>query len=402
MRVEELERELRAERPEPGSDFARRLDEWAAAGFPRDRGLGPRTGGAGPLAALERAWERLRSTSPRRALLPVGAAATFFVIAAVVVVEGSDENGTGLSAPSRQAEQPASSAAMEPAVGEGAGASAEKAVPDAPGNAITLDDARSAGPDVSPFNANSAAAADAVLPPGSGNLARGTENRIIDASAQLRLGAAEDEVQDVANEVVAVTDRHRGIVLSSQVSSDRDGARASFTLEVPYRELDATLSDLSGLADVISRTEAGQDITAQAVRARKDLAATFERIRAARIDLIEADTHEERQIIRARINSLEASADAFEQQLAGVKRQGRFATVAVDVTSDGPAADDGAWSLGDALDDAGRVLEVMGGIALVALAVIVPVALVAAIAWLIAARARRTQRERALDDQPAT
>ena len=35
MTVEELERELRAERIEPDPEFARRLDEWAGAGFPR-------------------------------------------------------------------------------------------------------------------------------------------------------------------------------------------------------------------------------------------------------------------------------------------------------------------------------------------------------------------------------
>ena len=68
MRIDELERELRAERPEPSLDFARRLDEWAEAGFPRDRGLGPRTAeGKGPLA---RAWDRLTSAPPRRILLP--------------------------------------------------------------------------------------------------------------------------------------------------------------------------------------------------------------------------------------------------------------------------------------------------------------------------------------------
>ena len=56
MRVDELERELREERPELDQDFARRLDEWAAAGFPRDRGLGPRAHrgrGSGLMAASE-------------------------------------------------------------------------------------------------------------------------------------------------------------------------------------------------------------------------------------------------------------------------------------------------------------------------------------------------------------
>ena len=35
-------------------------------------------------------------------------------------------------------------------------------------------------------------------------------------------------------------------------------------------------------------------------------------------------------------------------------RQGRFATVEVTIRSDGPADEDGGWSLGDAFDDAGE------------------------------------------------
>ena len=79
MRLEELERELRAERPEPELDFARRLDEWAEAGFPRDRGLGP--GNAARAGALRRIWDRISSTPPRRMLVPAGAVATAVVIA---------------------------------------------------------------------------------------------------------------------------------------------------------------------------------------------------------------------------------------------------------------------------------------------------------------------------------
>ena len=40
-----------------------------------------------------------------------------------------------------------------------------------------------------------------------------------------------------------------------------------------------------------------------------------------------------------------------------------------------------AWTPGDALHDAGRVLEVAAGVALIALAVAVPVGLLGAAAW---------------------
>ena len=203
--------------------------------------------------------------------------------------------------------------------------------------------------------------------------------------------------------MVAVADRYEGVVRDSQVTTDQGGARASFELEIPYRELDAAIGDISELADVISRTESAEDITARAVRSQRQLARVLEQIREARIERIEADTHEERTIINARINSLQATADSLQAEIDGVKRQGRFATVDVEITSNGPGSESGGgWSLSDALDDAGRVLEVIAGIALVSLAVLAPLALVGGLAWLIVTRARHRSRENALDHQRPT
>ncbi len=394
MRIDELERELREVRPESDPEFARRLDEWAADGFPRDRGLGPHALGPGRLGFAARAWSRLAAIPPRRTLLPVGAAATFLVVIGVVVSRPGD-----VVEPSGGGEDAA--VVAEPSGGDAGSAPAiEDTVAPAPAAAqkdvFRAEDGGASAELVAPEN--SLSVEEFPIPGGDGDkIARGTDERLVDATAQITLGAEADEVQDVANEVVAVTDAHDGVVIDSRVTTDEAGARASFELEIPYRELDATIGDLSGLADVISRTEQGEDITARAVRAQKDLADTLERLRDARIELIEADTREERLIAKARIDSLNAQANAFEQQRNDVRRQARFATVNVDVTSDGAEGAEDDWSLADALDDAGRVVEVIGGIALVTLAVLVPVALVGAIVWLIAARARRHGRERALD-----
>jgi Domain of unknown function (DUF4349) len=385
MRVEELERELRAERPEPEPEFARRLDEWAAAGFPRDRGLGPRSVPPAGAGVLRRAWERVASSSPRRVLAPAGSVAVMLVVIAVAISQSGDEGD--------QVGDQGTATSIQDAGGDGDGAAAEQAP--------AIEDqgaARGAADDTlaEPLDRAAAPGVEDFYSAGADGIARGTERRIVDATARLTLGAEADEVQEVANEVVTVTDRHNGIVTDSQVTSDQGGARAAFTLEIPYRELDAALSDLSELGDVISRTEAGQDITARAVRAGRDLAEVSDRIREARVDLIQADTRAQRLIIKSRIRSLEATADALETQLNRVQRQGRFATVEVEVTSNGPA-DDGGWTLGEALDDAGRVVEVIGGIILVSLAVVVPLAVVGALAWLIATRAQRYRREQALD-----
>ena len=73
--------------------------------------------------------------------------------------------------------------------------------------------------------------------------------------------------------------------------------------------------------------------------------------------------------------------------------------MAVGITSSSPGSSsgDGDWTLSGALDDAGHVLEVIGAIALVSLAVLAPVSLLVALGWLIAGRVRRRRRETALD-----
>lgn len=395
MRVDELERELRDARPEAEQEFTRRLDEWAAAGFPRDRGLGQRrVPGAGP---LERAWERLRAAPPRRILMPVGAAGATLVVIGAVLVSQRD-SGSELAAtsapPSQSPPATADSGGGDTAAeASGGKAAAPGALQASTGERLDSVDRRSAQ------DVGSQALLQA--PPRAGGIARGTDKRLYDATAQVVLGAGPERVQEVANEVVGVTDRHDGIVLDSQVTSDQRGARADFTLEIPFAQLDSALTDLSDLADVISRTEASQDITAGAVRARKQLADIFDQIRGARAQLLAADTAQERFLIKARLRSLNASADAQRAKLHGVKRQARFATVTVAVTSDRPTGSggggDGNWSIGEALDDAGNVLVVIAGVALISLAVIAPLGLVATLCWLVVTRARHRLREQALD-----
>ena len=57
----------------------------------------------------------------------------------------------------------------------------------------------------------------------------------------------------------------------------------------------------------------------------------------------------------------------------------------------------GGFTIGKAAHDAGRVLTVVAGVALIALAALTPVALVIALAWWVGAALRRRRREQALD-----
>ena len=408
MKLEDLERELRAERPDVDPEFARKLDEWAAAGFPRGGSLDPRTprrrAESGFGAWFRRTRERVTADPPRRLIAPAGAAAVFAVVAGVAVSQVEFGGGDQLTHSSRPAVQderaPAGSGGGEKPYTSRSGDDAATAADEA---AVT-DAGRGAQceycADV-PEATSTAPSTVAPVPPSpdtdGDRLSRGTDDRLQDKTARLSLGADADGVQDVANDVVAVADRHDGFVLDSQVTSDQGGARASFELEIPVKELDATLTDLSELADVISRTEAAEDITAQFVRAEKERARILERIQGLRIDLIQADTREERLVLKSQIRALDAQADAYEAQANGVERRARFASVEVNVTSKGQDSADDGWSLGDAADDAGDVLRTIAGVGLISLAVLVPIALVGAVAfWLISTSLRRS-RERALD-----
>ena len=85
-----------------------------------------------------------------------------------------------------------------------------------------------------------------------------------------------------------------------------------------------------------------------------------------------------------------------------VTNRANFSTVTVSLLADASAAppsedDGGAWSPADAARDALRVLEVIAGVLLIGLAVLGPLAILAA---LVAGSARwttRRRRERALD-----
>ncbi len=196
---------------------------------------------------------------------------------------------------------------------------------------------------------------------------------------------------------------HHGFVLSSHVSGGDpsvEGAergRASFDLRIPAGQLSAAMGDLSDLGHVVSRTDGTHDITKRFVSDRKridDLAA--ERDTLLR-QLGEATTIAERQSIRARLRIVESQLAAARKDLATAQQRVHLVPVGVTIVADENAASGGAWSIGDAFHDAGRVLTVTAGAALVGGAALVPFALLAALGAAVWRGWVRRQRSRALD-----
>jgi hypothetical protein len=384
---EELARELRAESPEIDPGFAAALDEWAAAGFPPAKrpGWGSTRQTLGDRLASLRS--RLATTPPRRFLAPAGAVATLVVVVGIAVsqvgsngtprtITGDFDSGAGQHSV-RQADDSASAtpeAAESGALEEAVPATAEKQALD-----------RDAG--------------GSGLRAASG--ARPGQPRHVAQDVDMVLASEPEDVRDVADGVNGVVNQYRGFVVNSSVQSgdaeQNPGAR--FRLRIPAANLQAALADLSELAHVQSRTEGTQDITSRFVSARERID-EYETTRDKLLEELEdATTQEEIDAIHAQLQIVNAQLTAARNDLAQAQQRVHLVPVTVSIISEeGADGDDGGWSVGDAIDDAGDVLSTIAGFAIVAGAALLPLALIGALFALAWRASANRSRERALDD----
>ena len=158
-----------------------------------------------------------------------------------------------------------------------------------------------------------------------------------------------------------------------------------------------TLADLSRLAHVTSRTASSQDITRAYVSATDRLDDARAERRSLLKALERADTDIEAGAIRRQIQLVRDRIAIAERDVAALERRADRARVLVTVRSTGRRTEGGVWTPGDALDDAGRILEVAAGVVVVTAAALLPVAILAALTVLTARGVRRRRREAALE-----
>jgi hypothetical protein len=348
-KLQELVLTVRDDAPVPAPDFALRMNARVAAGFPsRRRGIGT-------------------VFTLRPPMLAMGAVATLLIalIVALSVTGGSGESGSA----SRTA---------------ASGSSAAQAAPEAAGKAVA------------PSTGSSDSVASPVpSPPTAGGFVGG-RNRKVERSAAMVLAAPRDKISDVGDQVIAVTDRYRGIVMNSSVTSAGDNdSTGSFDLRIPVANLRPALRDLSGLADVVSRTENSNDVTASFVSARRRLQELNAERRGLLRRLEKARTDREAAAIRARIRIVNAQIESQTQALNELRRRTSYASVAVTLQSKqggtgGAGISDGARDLRDSLVDAANLsLRVLG--------VALPIALLVALLWAGGGWFSRRRREAVLD-----
>jgi hypothetical protein len=245
----------------------------------------------------------------------------------------------------------------------------------------------------------------AALPPAAGVPAPLANGRKQIQSAQLQLTAPWRRIDQVAEELYRAVGELNGIVKSSQVNQSAANSYANFELSIPTQNLQQAMTELSTLAyaHVVSRTDQTQDVNDQYLNEKRALADA----RALRTSLLKqlasATTTAQIDSMTARIHDAEASIASDEATLNALNGKLSYSSLSVQINAGdvifGPVAQpsSGGFTLGKAAHDAKRVLIVAAGVLLIALAVLVPLGLIALIAWRIALSVRRSGRERALD-----
>jgi hypothetical protein len=238
--------------------------------------------------------------------------------------------------------------------------------------------------------------AGVVLPP-DGGFAPGQRNRKIERSVGLELEMPVDQMARVAEQVTAVTNRHGGFVLSSSVSTGGDSAGGDFELRIPSTRLRPALRDLAALADVRTQTQTGRDVTREHVTAKDRLQAARAERRSLLRRLELATTDEEAEAIRRRLDLVAGEINGLRSQLRDLRLRTDYAVVTVSLfPKDGDQGGGAGGSFDDALGDAGSLLVGAAGLIVRALAVALPLGLIALVAWLAGRVVRRRQRESAL------
>jgi hypothetical protein len=225
-----------------------------------------------------------------------------------------------------------------------------------------------------------------------------TRDRRVERSTRLELTTT--DVQKASDGVVRATQAAGGFVQSSQVATGDGRSTASFVLRVPTNRLDDALARLSKLGHVKSLQQSADDITGAYDSASGRLAEARAERRGLLRALGRATTAQEISSLRARVADNRRELQRYQREFNAVRNRANLATVGVDVTGtarkQAAAPSGGSWTPGDAAHDAVRVLEVSAGVALIALAVLVPLGLVGAAGGFATVALRRRRREAAL------
>jgi hypothetical protein len=367
----------------PADDFARDLDARVARRFVPEAGPAARGNASRP------------SRLPRWAAGPA-VALVAGVVAAVVVLSGGGANtvNNGFTPPLKPLQ--ASRTEEKPTVhGKASTTSASSGI----GSAGTATYQPKAGA------ANTTATFSVSGPSATAPVAPGAKQI---RSAQLDLSTQNLRVNQVAQEIFGVVGADHGTVLSSHITTatrGSGGGYASFSLSIPTGNLQDVMTQLSRLhyVAVVSSDNNSQNVSRQYNSDQRQLS-DAEALRTSLLkQLAAATTEQEIDSIKAQLKLAEQQITSWQNTLGSLQHRISYSDLSVQLNQNGlpfvpvKKHQSSGFTLGRAGHDALHVLVVAAGVALIALAVMIPVGLVAALLMWLWVWLRQRRREHALD-----
>lgn len=234
------------------------------------------------------------------------------------------------------------------------------------------------------------AAAQAIAPEVS------APKRDVATNTQITLAADGAEIENVSDEVVAITDRAGGFVQSSEVSGgEGDSGGATFLLMIPSTRYDSAIASLSDLAHVRSRHQSTEDITATVKRSDKRLARARARVTKLESEL-RAASDAQRSELKAKLAQARRAEASAKRGVARNNLRANFVPVDLTVEASSTAANADKSPLARAVDIAWSALQAIAAVLVIAIAVLAPFAIFGGVVWAWLRRRRRRATERVL------
>jgi Flp pilus assembly protein TadB len=197
-------------------------------------------------------------------------------------------------------------------------------------------------------------------------------------------------------------------VLSSHITTatrGSGGGYASFSLSIPTGNLQDAMTQLSRLhyVAVVSSDNSSQNVSRQYNSDQRQLT-DAQALRTSLLkQLAAATTDQEIDSIKAQLKLAEQQITSWQNTLGSLQHRISYSNLSVQVNQNGlpiiPVAKhhSSGFTISHAGHDAMRVLVVSAGVALITLAVMIPVGLVAALLMWLWVWLRQRRREHALD-----
>jgi hypothetical protein len=329
-----------------------------------------------PRQSLNARLARLRvsvTASAARSLAAGGAVVALVALVVTLLVVGSSGNGTSLHSATRKG--PALQQIQPFARSLGKASSAELRVAEAANQPTTL------------FHESLPLSASASAP-----------GRLQQLGASVTLATSPTGVQQAAESVTRLGVGDGGYVQSSHVQVRSGGpSEATLTLSIPSAKLSSAIAALGRIASERAVNQESQDITGSYDSARHQLSDAEAVRRALLKALAAATTQGQIDSLREQLNGNRATISRDRAALQAVSRRAANSQLEVTITGGAVGEVHEGLTLRRGLHDAGRVLAGAGAVLLIALAVLVPLAVVGLALDALLRAWRRRRREAALD-----